>query len=253
MSKFDVDSIKSMTMTDDGIQFELDESEEEDKELGEEEEEQEYELADDDSSTGEDDEEEAEEKPSRSKSKSDDNIEARFNRIEGLIDKMATAIVDGRGKAKITEEEEEDLEDLDDPKKLLSTIEKRVAKIIDNRLAPHQDAMQAATVRSQFDAAAGRYGQTFIDAAPLVARLMLASKGSMSVEEAYDELKKNGIVKSVPRKTKQQVIKEKKQVKSDADDEEVVTTGNRVPLRKKGRSVKESAMEALKKLSRGEL
>jgi hypothetical protein len=252
MPKFDVDSIKSMTMTDDGIQFELDESEDdEQKDSGEEEEEQEFELADDDDAEGE--EEEVEEKPSGSKSKSDTDIEARFNRIENLIDKMATAIVDGRGKAKVVEEEEEDLDDLDDPKKLLSTIEKRVAKLIDNRLAPHQDAMQAATVRAQFDSAAGKYGQTFVDAAPLVARLMLASKGAMSVEEAYATLKENGMVKSNGRKTKQQVIKEKKQVKSDADDEEVVTTGNRVPLRKKGRSVKESAMEALKRLSRGEL
>lgn len=251
MSKFDVDSIKSMTMTDDGIQFELDESDEEEKESGADEEEEEtegYELADDEDGS----EEEEEEKPSRSQSKSDDAVEARFTRIENLIEKMTTAIVAGRGKAKEADEEEEDL-DLDDPKNLLTTIEKRVAKIIDNRLAPHQDAMQAATVRQQFDSAAAKYGQTFVDAAPMVARLMLASKGTLSVEEAYSNLKENGLIKSSPKKTKQQIVKERKEKKVDADDEEVVTTGNRVPLRKKGRSVKESAMEALKRLSRGEL
>jgi hypothetical protein len=250
-SAFDVDSIKSMTMTDDGISFEIDEIEEE-KETPEEEEED-FEVADE----GSEEEEEGEEEEvpaSRSKSKSDPDIDARFNRIESLIDKMATAIVDGRGKAKITEEEEEDLEDLDDPKKLLSTIEKRVAKIVDARLAPHQDAMQAATVRSQFDAAAGKYGKAFVDAAPMVARLMLAAKGNLTVEEAYTNLKDSGLVSSNGGpKTKQQVIKEKRKTKVDADDEEVVTSGNRVPLRKKGRSVKESAMEALKRLSRGEL
>jgi hypothetical protein len=248
-SAFDVDSIKSMTMTDDGIEFELDELEEDDGKEGKEEEEEDFELAEEDS----DDEEEVEEKPLGSKSKSDDNIEQRFNRIEGLIDKMATAIVDGRGKAKLSEEEEEDLEDLDDPKKLLSTIEKRVAKIIDSRLAPHQDAMQAATVRSQFDAAAGKYGKAFVDAAPMVARLMLAAKGNLSVEEAYSSLKENGLISANGAKTKTAIAKEKKKLKVDADDEEVVTTSNRVPLRKKGRSVKESAMEALKRLSRGDL
>lgn len=250
MSKFDVDSIKSMTMTDDGIQFELDESEDDEKEKDSdesEEEEEEFELGD------EQEEEEVEDKSSRSKSKSDD-IEARFTRLEGRIDTMLTAMVTAKsgGKTK-DEEEEEDLEDLDDPKKLLSTIEKRVAKIIDTSLAPHRDAMQAATVRSQFDSAAAKYGETFVQAAPMVARLMLASKGTLTVDEAYTNLKENGLVNGAGRKTKQQIVKEKKAKTVDADDEEVVTSGNRVPLRKKGRSVKESAMEALKKLSRGDL
>lgn len=250
-SAFDVDSIKSMTMTDDGISFEIDEIEEE-KETPEDEDED-FELGEEGGEgDGEEDEQDDEPAP-RSKSKASDEYEARFNRIEGLIEKMSTAIVGGKSAAKVVEEEEEDLEDLDDPKKLLSTIEKRVAKIIDNRLAPHQDALQANTVRSQFDAAAAKYGKTFVDSAPLVARLMLASKGTLSVEEAYSSLKENGLASSEGKKTKQQIVKEKKRPKSDADDEEVVTAGNRVPLRKKGRSVKESAMEALKRLSRGEL
>lgn len=252
MSKFDVDSIKSMTMTDDGIQFELDELDDDEKDPKDgEEEEEEFEL--EESSREDEEEEEEEVAPVRSKSKSDSDIESRFNRIEGLIDKMATALVNGSGKAKLTEEEEEELEDLDDPKNLIKVIEKRVARIVDSRLAPHQDAMQAVTVRSQFDAAVSKYGQPFVDAAPMVARLMLAAKGNLTVEEAYSNLKDNGLVSTSGRKTKQQIVKEKKKAKVDADDEEVVTSGNRVPLRKKGRSVKESAMEALKRLSRGEL
>ena len=282
-SGFKTDHIKDMVMTDDGIEFVVDDDAEleDDDEIEVEGDGDEEEEVDDEIEVEGDEEEKEEEKPkgkAKGKAALAGDVDSKLAAFEAKINASLDAKFDlllkalGSKKEKEDEEEEDDEvsdEDLADPRKLLGVIEKRVGKTLDKRLEPTEKQVQAVGVQAMFDDAYRRHGEPFKAVSRTVADIMaktIKPDGTlgMSVDEAYKFVQEHKLggnqantAKPKKKMTKSQaeVIRQaKRRQEVDADnDDEVVNTETRTPLKVKGRSIKDTAHEALRLLSRGEV
>lgn len=268
------DHIKDMKMTDDGIVFEIDDDlfsdDEEVVVEGEDGEEVDEEVDEDDEIIEE--EEEVKEKISakgKGKAALPDKYDARISALESGIAEIKSLLIKGMAKPDEVEEEEADEEvtdeDLQNPRTLLGVIEKRVGKTLDKRLATTEKQVQAANVRAMFDDAYARHGEPFKAVSRTVADILaktLKSDGTlgMTVDEAFEFVQQHKLtggqsttVQPKKKLSKTAVLRQTQRRRVDADDEdEVVNTETRQPLQVKGRSIKDTAYEALRLLSRGD-
>lgn len=166
-------------------------------------------------------------------SKRIDDIQNVVNSIPNMIaTSISTAL--GKGKIREIEEEEEDVDDdtLEDPKKVYKLVNKRIdmgiKRGIEQAMKPHEQALSQAAINDQFQKAAVKYGDDFVNAMPQVAKLIYRSEGKFTAEEAYEAylelVGKSARKVSTNKKTvnAKQFVQRTAKAKVDADSRETV-------------------------------
>jgi hypothetical protein len=167
----------------------------------------------------EEEEEEVEEDDSIDLAARVDGLEKTLQALPKMIsDSVASAL----GKKKDEEEEEEIPEELDS-KQIVNILGKRMEKAVDKRvnsiMEQNEPALRQARYTAEFQAAATKYGQRFVDRMIPIARIIQKSNYTVKVEDAYEALKDVPIGKAAQGKTIG-TKKIPKTVKVDADSKD---------------------------------
>lgn len=143
--------------------------------------------------------------------------------LQALPQMIANSISGAMTKGKKDEDEEEIPDELDS-KQIVNILSKRIDKVIGDRLGSvmeqHQPALQQAKATADFQSAAAKHGQKFIDKMPQVAKIMLKSNGSLNVEQAWDIVK--DFQPTFNRLSKEELIAKARKAKVDADSKDAV-------------------------------
>jgi hypothetical protein len=199
----------------------------------EEEDEYEEEVSDDEEEVVDDEEEEVD----------DDTVTlaSRVNGIEktlqALPNMISSAIATALKGNKQDEEEEEIPEELDN-KQIVNILGKRMEKAVDKRvnaiMEQNEPALRQARYTAQFQAAAAKHGQKFVDRMVPIARAIQRSNYTRDVEDVYEDFKDIPLSSFKSIKGKATATTRKiapKRVVVDADSKDRV--GNQPPPRPK--------------------
>ena len=220
-------------LEDDDIFSDEEEEQEEDlfADLDEDEEEADEDDNDQDDKSSDEDDDEVEFDPAAANQRLA-NIENTLVQIPNMI-ASALQIALGKSKQQVESDDDDlDEDDLQDPKKILSLVKRSIASNVksqvDSAMQPHVSGLQQAAINAQFQNAAVKYGQHFIDNMTNVGKILKRAEGKMSVEDAYlafREITGSGKSKTVGNKKKvsaQKFIARTTKTKVDADSKENV-------------------------------
>lgn len=219
---FELDDNGQLIMTgyDEGDEFE---------DLLDNDEEKEEEEDDDDDGVQDTPEEEEEDEVS---------LGVRVGRMEATINSLPDVIAQAFAKlagSKKEEDEEGEIPEELDSKQIVSILSKRMDKAINGRLetemGKYRPALQSADYAAQFQTAAAKYGQSFVNNAPLVSKIMVKSNGALNVEQAWDILKSTGGVKRSG--SREELVTKTKRSRVDADSKDAIgELPERTPFKK---------------------
>lgn len=158
------------------------------------------------------------------------SLAARIGGMEQTIQNLPLLIADAIAKSmgKKAEDEEDNLEGELDSRQIVNILAKRIDKAVETRVSDimkvHQPALTQASVTAQFQNAAAKYGQKFVDSIPVVSKVMLKSNGTLDVEQAWDVVKSVGGGGNVKPKVSKEAV-EKKVKKSTVDSDTAESIG----------------------------
>lgn len=182
-------------------------------------------------------EEESEEEDSeRSEDGNIVSLAARIGSIETTLQSLPDIIGKAIGAAMKPIEEEEEIPDELDSKAIVNILSKRITKAVDAKIGSvmdqHKPALTQAKLTADFQNAAAKYGQSFVDRMPLVSKVMLKSNGNLGVEEAWAIVKDFGSSKS--KANRKDIISKTKSRSVDADSKDSIgdTESARKPFKK---------------------